>query len=96
MNIWPVTGATLSMNASSFADNEGGPPRTGQMFIAIDPNAFAGPGFAGRIEQLVAGIKGQDGARLPGDRRLTARARTARDGVTIRKALHDRLLGYCA
>ncbi len=91
-----VTGATLSMNASSFADNEGGPPRTGQMFIAIDPNAFAGPGFAGRIEQLVAGIKGQDGARLPGDRRLTARARTARDGVTIRKALHDRLLGYCA
>ena len=73
----------------------GGPPRTGQMFIAIDPEAFAGAGFFSQVEQLAGAITSQEGARLPGDCRLTARARTAREGVTIRKALHDRLLGYC-
>jgi (2R)-3-sulfolactate dehydrogenase (NADP+) len=91
-----VTGATLSLEASSFADNEGGSPRTGQLFIAINPRVFAGDRFATQIESLAAAIAGQEGARLPGDRRLAARERTAREGVTIRKALHERLLGYCA
>ena len=90
-----LTGSTLSINASSFADNTGGPPRTGQMFIAIDPEAFAGAGFAAQVATLGEAIGGQEGARVPGDRRLAARARTAREGVTFRKALHDRLLGYC-
>ena len=31
-----LTGANLSMDASSFADDSGGPPRTGQLFIALD------------------------------------------------------------
>ena len=31
-----LTGANLSIDASSFADNLGGSPRTGQCFIAID------------------------------------------------------------
>ena len=90
-----VTGATLSLEASSFADNEGGSPRTGQLFIAIDPRVFAGDRFAAQVETLAAAIAGQEGARLPGDRRLAARERTAREGVTIRRALHERLLGYC-
>lgn len=91
-----LTGATLSINASSFADNSGGPPRTGQFFLAIDPGTFAGAGFAEQIEALAMAIAGQEGARLPGDRRLAARARTAREGVAIRQALHEKLLGYCA
>ncbi len=89
-----VAGATLSTEASSFADNEGGSPRTGQFFVAIDPGAFAGPGFAAQIETLLGAIEGQAGARLPGERRHAARARTAIEGVTIRKTLHDKLLGY--
>ncbi len=89
-----LTGATLSVNASSFADNSGGPPRTGQLFIAIDPRPIAGASYFAAIEELVGRISSQDGARLPGDRRLSARARTAREGVTFRKALHDKLLGY--
>ncbi len=91
-----LTGANLSIHASSFADNSGGPPRTGQMFLAIDPEPLAGRGFAAQVAALLGAVSGQEGARLPGERRLAARARTARDGVTIRKALHDTLLGYCA
>ena len=90
-----LTGSTLSINASSFADNSGGPPRTGQLFIAMNPAQLAGGAFAGQIGELFGAITAQEGARLPGDRRLAARATTARDGVTFRKALHDKLLGYC-
>ncbi len=90
-----LTGSTLSINASSFADNSGGPPRTGQLFIAMNPAQLAGGAFAGQIGELFGAITSQEGARLPGDRRLAARATTARDGVTFRKALHDKLLGYC-
>ncbi len=91
-----MTGATLSIDASSFGNNQGGSPRTGQFFLAIDPRAFAGDGFSDQLARLLSSIVDQDGTRLPGDRRLASRERIARDGVTFGKALHDRLLGYCA
>ena len=90
-----LTGSTLSVNASSFADNSGGPPRTGQFFLAMNPAKLAGPRFGGQIAELFGAISDQEGVRLPGDRRLSARERMAREGVTFRKALHDELLGYC-
>ncbi|MFQ5544335.1 MAG: Ldh family oxidoreductase [Acidiferrobacterales bacterium] len=90
-----LTGATWSSQASSFADNSGGPPRTGQFFIAMNPEFFAGANFSERIEFLFGTMLNQDGVRLPGDRRLRARRRTATEGVTIRKSLYDKLLRYC-
>lgn len=89
-----LSGATLSAKASSFGGNEGGSPRTGQFFIAIDPGPFSGGDFESRMIDLVAEITGQDGARLPGSRRRDARTRVARDGVTFSKALHRKLLSY--
>ena len=89
-----LSGATLSANASSFGGNEGGSPRTGQFFIAINPGPFSGGDFAARMASLVEEITGQDGARLPGSRRQGARSRIKRDGVTFAKALHEKLLGY--
>ncbi len=90
-----LTGATWSSQASSFADNSGGPPRTGQFFMAMNPEFFAGANFSERIEFLFGTMLNQDGVRLPGDRRLRARRRTATEGVTIRKSLYDKLLRYC-
>ncbi len=89
-----VTGSNLAIEASSFADNEGGSPRTGQFFIALDPQVFSAGTFGDRLERLLAAIESQEGARLPGRGRLAARERTARDGIEIAEALHARLLGY--
>lgn len=91
-----ATGASLSIDASSFADDTGGPPRTGQFFLALDPGPIAGPGAAARLERLFAAITDQPGARLPGSRRAAARIRTAREGVAIPVALHDRIAAYAA
>lgn len=90
-----VTGSSLAMDASSFADNEGGSPRTGQLFIALDPERFSGGAFTERLERLLTAIESQEGARLPGGGRLAARERTRKDGVEIPDALHEKILS-CA
>ena len=46
------------------------------------------------VDALLARMTAEPGTRLPGARRVAARERTARDGVTIRKSLHDKLLKY--
>lgn len=89
-----LTGASLSIDASSFADNLGGSPRTGQFFIAFEVGALAGSGSAERLERLFAAISGQPDARLPGERRLAARERTAREGVTIPRGLLEKIEGH--
>lgn len=85
-----LAGANFGWEASGFMDAKGGPPRLGQFLIALDPQHFAGPGFAGRMTELVAAIA-DDGARLPGDRRLAARARAAREGLIVADDLHAQI-----
>jgi (2R)-3-sulfolactate dehydrogenase (NADP+) len=72
-----LTGANPSAEASSFFDAEGPSPGVGQFLIAIAPET----GFAARLETLLNQIAAQEGARLPGQRRLQGRAKAA-DGVT--------------
>jgi len=78
-----LTGAHFGYEASSFFDTQGGPPGVGQFLIAIHPDRVSGGVFAQRLEQLIQAIESQDGARLPGMRRLTARARAQKDGVDL-------------
>lgn len=90
-----ATGASLSIDASSFADNSGGSPRTGQFFIGIDVFSTAGSGNPmARLDRLFDAIVGQPGVRLPGQRRLAARKRTGADGIAISPALHEKIKGY--
>lgn len=91
-----LTGANLSIDASSFADNLGGSPRTGQCFIAIDYAAMAGDGAPERLERLFAAITVQEGARLPGGRRSSARKRTAQDGISIPRKLLATIEAYAS
>ncbi len=86
-----MSGATLGMDASPFSGTKGGPPRTGQFFIAIDPAASSGGAYAERIGRLVAEIRDEPGARLPGDGRRAMRRRGARDGVAVSRATLDRI-----
>ena len=81
-----MTGATLGKDASPFSGTKGGPPKTGQFFIAIDPAASSGGAYFDRIDDLVGAIHGQPGARLPGDGRAAARQRATSDGVTVNAA----------
>jgi (2R)-3-sulfolactate dehydrogenase (NADP+) len=87
-----LTGAHFSKDASPYARPDGPPPGVGQLFIAFDPDAFA-DGFTARAEALFGAMLAQDGVRLPGDRRLSARARAARDGVEVDEALLARITG---
>lgn len=89
-----VAGASLSINAFSFADNEGGSPRTGQLFIAIRLETFADSGFDEQITQLLHAIEEQDGTRLPGQQRLKAREQADEQGITLQKELYKKIADY--
>lgn len=78
--------AHFSFEASSFGDCEGGPPRTGQFVLAIDPGVFAGPDFLARVETLFAATIAEPGVRLPGERRLAAR-KAHEVGIPVRQEL---------
>ncbi|WP_118132705.1 Ldh family oxidoreductase [Oceanicella sp. SM1341] len=86
-----LTGAALATEASSLFDGEGAPPDLGQVLIAIDAQALSGGAFASRMQALVASIEAAEGARLPGSRRLEARARAAREGLSLPRTLLDKI-----
>lgn len=81
-----MTGATLGIKASPFSGTQGGPPRTGQLFIAIDPTATAGGQFADRIIVLTDAMRSQPGVRVPGDGRRSAREIAKTEGVAVSNA----------
>ncbi len=86
-----LTGATLGIDASPFSGTVGGPPRTGQFFLAINPAATAGDNFARLVSRLVDAVHAQDNARLPGDGRSKYRARAQVQGVPINTATLEKI-----
>ena len=72
-----ASGAVLAMDASPFSGTAGGPPRTGQFFVAIDVATSSGGEFAGRVARLIEAIAAQPGAHVPGAKRKDARVRAA-------------------
>ncbi|MFO1149240.1 MAG: Ldh family oxidoreductase [Alsobacter sp.] len=86
-----LVGAHFAFEASSFLDAEGGPPRTGQLILAIDSAGFGGAaGFGERMTLLAKAIEDQPGARLPGSRRLALRAGAKAEGLALPQALVER------
>jgi (2R)-3-sulfolactate dehydrogenase (NADP+) len=77
-----ASGAVLGLDASPFSGPAGGPPRTGQFFIAIDAGASSGDAFGNRVARLVEAIATQEGARVPGGARKAVRQR-ASNGVAV-------------
>lgn len=88
-----LSGAVLGKDASPFSGTAGGPPNTGQCFIAIDPGSLSGGQFADRISSLASALTEQDGTRLPGSRRIAARAGTQK-GVQVDEALIERISAF--
>ena len=90
-----LSGAMLGIQASPFSGTVGGPPKTGQCFLAIDPNAYSGPAFNERITALSEAINSQEGARLPGARRMENRKRIDIEGVYVSDSLLEKIKSYC-
>ncbi len=86
-----LAGGRFGWEASSFLDDRGDSPGVGQMLVALDPDAFAGPGYGARMGELVAAVCAEPGVRLPGDRRLEQRARARIDGIAIAPELHAQI-----
>ncbi len=88
-----LAGGFFGYESAADYKRDGGPSNGAQSFIAIDPVRLAGPGFLSHIEELFERVLANGEARLPGDRRLKARARTAVEGIQVDDALHATVLG---
>lgn len=88
-----LTRSHWSFEASSFGDCEGGPPRTGQLIVAIDPTLLGGNDFAGRLEEMLSASQQTPAVRLPGDRRLEARKRH-KAGIAVAAAAVETVERY--
>ncbi len=78
-----LTGGQFGFEASSFFTADGPSPSIGHLFIVMDGARLGGESFSDRLEILLGAILAQDGTRLPGDRRIAARAKAAEDGISI-------------
>jgi (2R)-3-sulfolactate dehydrogenase (NADP+) len=78
-----LVGSHFAFQASSFLDDKGGPPDTGQLILAIDPASMGGNWFDERMRLLAHAIEDQDGTRLPGVRRLALRAKARAEGIEV-------------
>lgn len=85
-----LTGANYGFEASSFFEAEGPAPSIGQSFILLDPLRL-NPNFPHRLEILCAHILGQEGTRLPGERRMQLREANEQKGVDLPDALYAEL-----
>jgi (2R)-3-sulfolactate dehydrogenase (NADP+) len=84
-----LAGANFGYEASSLFDAEGAPPGLAHLILVLDPAHFAGD-FTARAEALFEQIAAQEGARLPGSRRLAARAANS-EKLTLPETLRDEL-----
>ena len=85
-----VAGGNLGTKASSFAGEDGGPPSTGQFFIAIDPKKF-NPDYNSYLKELVDSIITQEGSRLPGSKRLSKFHENVKKDIFISDELMSRI-----
>jgi delta1-piperideine-2-carboxylate reductase len=87
-----LTGGRFGFESEEEHNDDGGPSNAGECIIAVDPARVAGDSFAARAEGLFQRILGDGEARLPGDRRHAARARTRTEGIELPDALYDKIM----
>jgi delta1-piperideine-2-carboxylate reductase len=88
-----MIGDFLSIESAQDDDGRGGPPKGGELIMALDPAKFGDPdGFLAHGEKLFEAILAQEGTRLPGARRFENRQKTAATGIDIPQSLHQSIL----
>ena len=86
-----LTGERFSYEAKEADNGDGGPPRGGEMVIALSPELIAGPGWQDHVEGFMERLTGLDGVRVPGARRHANRRDTG--PRAINSALVDTIRG---
>ena len=88
-----MIGEFLSFESMIDDNGKGGPPKGGELIIAIDPARHGDPdGFLERGEKLFEAILAQEGTRLPGARRFENREITQRTGINIPESLYQTII----
>ena len=87
-----ATGSLLSLEDQSGDVPGAQSANAGELIIAIDPARTGGDGFLARIDRLVAGLRGNGEARVPGERRHVARRRAMAEGISVPADVHARLV----
>jgi len=64
-----MTGESFSYEAEKTDNNDGGPPKGGELVLAINPELLAGKGWADHSEDFFDHLQAIEGVRLPGERR---------------------------
>ena len=91
--VGPLIGERCSFEAAEADPKDGGPPRGGELLLAIDPACFGDTeGWRDHTERLFESLLSQDGTRLPGGRRHANRSHTQENGIAIPQALYEKIL----
>ena len=64
-----LTGERFSYEAKEHDNGDGGPPRGGEMVIALSPELIAGDGWESHVEDFMDRLTSLEGVRVPGARR---------------------------
>ncbi|MBH67746.1 MAG: oxidoreductase [Rhodospirillaceae bacterium] len=64
-----MTGDNFSYEAGQTDKNDGGPPKGGELVVAMNPELVAGEGWVDHCESFFDRLKEIEGVRLPGERR---------------------------
>jgi len=88
-----LVGEQFGNEARHIWPKDGGPNRGGELIIAFDVGRFGhAEGWAEHCERFFGELLALDGVRLPGERRLSERQTTARDGIAIPVSLYEEIL----
>lgn len=91
----PLIGEFLSFEALEHDNDRGGPPRGGELIIALDPTKFGdGENVLAHGERLFEAILNQEGTRLPSTRRFEARVRTKEAGIQLPQSLYNEINNF--
>ena len=90
--VGPLIGERASFEAAAADNKDGGPPRGGELIIAMDPKRFGSSEdpFA-HADRVFTELLNIEGTRLPGQRRAVNREISAKDGISIPQSLFDKI-----
>ncbi len=92
-----LLGQPFSFEAAENDNRDGGPPRGGELIIALDPTRFGdASGWRAHCESFFERLLALEGVRLPGSRRHALRATIAAGKVSIPAELHQRIVTLCS